>query len=134
MTEEHQSPLWEEKRKTESVPKTYISSWVEMIHEWAHKQEFYDNVVCYRSDGESGQDCSPQSGNTFSALMLIITRLGKAGEALHRKDRDNFREEIADVVIRLFDLCGACGINLEEEISKKMSKNFSHPYRHGKTG
>jgi len=133
MTEEHQPLLWEEKRKTESAPKTYISSWVEMIHEWAHKQGFYNNAACRRPDGDPEHDCFHRSGNTFSALMLIVTELGEAAEALRKEDPDNFREEIADTVIRLFDLCGACGIDLEDEISKKMSKNFSRPYRHGKT-
>lgn len=40
--------------------------------------------------------------------------------------------ELADAVIRIADLCGALGIDLEEVIAKKMGYNESRPYRHGK--
>ena len=118
-------------------PKTYISSWVEMIHEWAHKQGFYTNTVCHKPGGDPEHVCIyhfciHNSGNILSQLMLIVSELGEAAEALRKEDLKNFREEIADTVIRLFDLAGACGMDLEEEISKKMSKNFSRPYRHKK--
>lgn len=111
-------------------PKTYICSWVEMIHDWAHKQGFYTNAVCHKLDEDPGRDCIHQSGNIFSQLMLIVSELGEAAKALRKEDLKNFREEIADTVIRLFDLAGACGMDLEREIATKMSRNFSRPYRH----
>ena len=45
---------------------------------------------------------------------------------------ENFKEEIADIFIRLGDLCGSLNINIEEEIIKKMKKNKERPYKHGK--
>lgn len=39
--------------------------------------------------------------------------------------------ELADLVIRVFDLCGAEGIDLEKAIATKMEYNLSRPYRHG---
>lgn len=39
--------------------------------------------------------------------------------------------ELADVVIRVADLCGALGIDLEKAIEQKMAFNASRPYRHG---
>jgi NTP pyrophosphatase (non-canonical NTP hydrolase) len=42
-----------------------------------------------------------------------------------------FPSEIADTVIRLFDLCEALGIDLEKEIESKHNYNKSRSYRHG---
>ena len=39
--------------------------------------------------------------------------------------------ELADCVIRIFDYCGAFGINLGEAIQKKHAFNITRPYRHG---
>jgi NTP pyrophosphatase (non-canonical NTP hydrolase) len=65
-------------------------------------------------------------------LMLIVSELGEAEEALRHNDIDNFKEELADVAIRLADLCGGLNIDLEDEIRKKMERNKKRPYKHGK--
>jgi chitinase len=65
-------------------------------------------------------------------LMLIVSELGEAQEALRHGDMANFREELADVLIRLADLCGGLNIDLEDEVQKKMEKNKARPYKHGK--
>ncbi len=70
--------------------------------------------------------------NMGEALMLIVTELAEAMEAHRVQDHENFREEIADTFIRLFDLCGGLKIDIEGEISKKSAKNKNRPYKHGK--
>jgi hypothetical protein len=65
-------------------------------------------------------------------LMLIVSELGEALEALRHNDGDNFKEELADVAIRLADLCGGLEIDLESEIERKMQINEQRPYKHGK--
>lgn len=70
--------------------------------------------------------------NIGEALMLIVTELAEAMEAYRKQDRASFREEIADTFIRLFDLCGGLGIDIEGEIDKKSQKNKGRPYKHGK--
>lgn len=40
--------------------------------------------------------------------------------------------ELADVVIRVMDLCGALGVDLEEMVQIKASYNKSRPFMHGK--
>lgn len=70
--------------------------------------------------------------NVGEALMLIVTEIAEAMEAHRKQDDENFREELADAFIRLFDLCGGMNIDIEEEISKKSIKNKARPYKHGK--
>ena len=46
--------------------------------------------------------------------------------------KSSFEDEIADVAIRLFDLCGGLGIDLEKHIELKMMYNSMRGYKHGK--
>ena len=39
--------------------------------------------------------------------------------------------ELADVIIRIFDMCGHYGIDLERVIQEKMDYNKQRPYKHG---
>lgn len=48
----------------------------------------------------------------------------------HVKDR--FEDEIADAVIRLFDMAQARGMDLEFHIDAKLRYNSLRPYKHGK--
>ena len=70
--------------------------------------------------------------NTGEALMLIVTELAEAIEGHRKQDEANFREELADAFIRLFDLCGGLGIDIEKEIAEKSQRNKARPYKHGK--
>lgn len=70
--------------------------------------------------------------NMPEKLMLVVTELSEAMEAYRHEDRENFEEEIADTFIRLLDISGSVGINVEEQISKKMAVNKKRPFRHGK--
>ncbi len=70
--------------------------------------------------------------NVGEALMLVVTELAEAMEGYRHQDQANFKEELADTFIRLFDLCGGMGIDIEAEIAKKAEKNKARPYKHGK--
>ena len=93
--------------------------------------------------------------NIGELLMLIVSELGEALEA-HRslklcrvwfpvygslnysaEDYENnirgtFEEEIADTFIRLGDLCGYLGIDIESHIKAKMEYNKTRADKHGK--
>ncbi len=86
--------------------------------------------LCHRVAVEKG--FWDEKRNIGEALMLIVTELAEAMEAHRVQDEANFREEIADSFIRLLDLCGGLGIDIEEEIHKKSLKNKQRPYKHGK--
>ncbi len=65
-------------------------------------------------------------------LMLINSELGEAMEAQRQGDDEHVAEEIIDVFIRLYDLSGALGIDVEEELRVKFLKNIRRPPKHGK--
>lgn len=67
-----------------------------------------------------------------SKLMLIVSELGEACEALRHGDDALFAEELADTVIRIADLCGALHIDLESAITQKMEFNRTRPPKHNK--
>ena len=48
------------------------------------------------------------------------------------KIKSSFEDEVADVAIRLFDLCGGMNIDLEKHIELKMKYNSMRGYKHGK--
>jgi NTP pyrophosphatase (non-canonical NTP hydrolase) len=68
---------------------------------------------------------------SFSKLLM-----GKTSEehlAVFRAYiKDTFEDELADVVIRIADLCGALEISLEDHIRIKMCYNESRENLHGK--
>ncbi len=54
--------------------------------------------------------------------MLITDEVSEAHEALRKKDYDNFKEELADIVIRVASLAGGLKIDLDKEIQKENTK------------
>jgi NTP pyrophosphatase (non-canonical NTP hydrolase) len=121
-----------------------IKDYCELCHDRALEKGFYDEP---KRVGEQ--------------LMLVVSELGEAQEA-HRKGRvtssnanidiniikswegeafqnifhknvkDTLEDEIADTVIRLFDMCGALGIDLQTHIEMKLKYNLARPKMHGK--
>jgi NTP pyrophosphatase (non-canonical NTP hydrolase) len=63
--------------------------------------------------------------------FLFKTLTWKTAFETHVKS--SFEDEVADVAIRLFDLCGGLGIDLEKHIELKMKYNSMRGYKHGKS-
>jgi NTP pyrophosphatase (non-canonical NTP hydrolase) len=68
-----------------------------------------------------------------TTIALLHSELSEALEADRIGDAPGMIEEIADVAIRLGDMCGYYNIPLEEAILKKMEKNEKRPYLHNKS-
>lgn len=74
-------------------------------------------------------------------LMLLTTELAEAMEDYRTQNMElyfddngkpcGFVSEIADVFIRLGDLCGMLGIDIEKAIEIKHMYNRKRSYRHG---
>lgn len=65
-------------------------------------------------------------------ICLMHCELSEAAEAYRNKEGDErIVEELADVLIRIFDLCGARNWDLEKAVLRKMEFNKTRPHRHG---
>jgi NTP pyrophosphatase (non-canonical NTP hydrolase) len=64
-------------------------------------------------------------------LCLVHSEVSEALTAFREGDPVGMAEELADVVIRVFDMAEQLGIDLEEEIMSKHEYNKTRPYRHG---
>lgn len=69
---------------------------------------------------------------TLSKLALIHSEVSEMTEAARSGDFEGFQEEMADVLIRVFDMAGAMAIDLEAAVRSKMDRNMARPYKHGK--
>lgn len=108
-----------------------IKEWVKEIHENAKTHGWWDN-------GER---------NFGELLMLIVSEASEAleeyrnghpvTETYYSTDKqgnpkmEGVPSELADIVIRVCDLCGHYGIDLEAVITEKHAYNKSRPYKHG---
>ncbi len=66
-------------------------------------------------------------------LALVHSEVSEALESLREGDMGphGFPVELADVVIRVLDLCGALDIDLSAAVEQKMAYNATRPHRHG---
>ena len=64
-------------------------------------------------------------------MALIHSEESEATEALRKGDRNNFEEELADVIIRVASIAHGLGIDLERTIVGKLEVNKTRGFRHG---
>lgn len=64
-------------------------------------------------------------------LCLVHAEVSEALEAYRKRDDEHMAEELADIVIRVMDMCEAYDIDLAHEITRKHEINKLRPYRHG---
>ena len=86
----------------------------------------------YETAKEKGWWDDPREVGTLIALMH--SELSEALEAVRHGNldgKDGVGEEFADVLIRIGDACAHLGIDLEEEVKKKMAYNRGRSYKHG---
>jgi NTP pyrophosphatase (non-canonical NTP hydrolase) len=85
---------------------------------------------CHENAKNKGFWDKPREFGTM--IALIHSELSEALEADRHGEKEHVAEELADVVIRIGDLCGGMGIDLERAIVEKMAVNARRPRLHGK--
>ncbi|MDR0476212.1 MAG: hypothetical protein LBH43_21420 [Treponema sp.] len=108
------------------------------VYEYAKKQGFHETPT-----------------NLGESLMLVVSELSEALEAdrngkrfaktgvsadeiklisggFEKFARGTVEEEITDAIIRLFDIAGTLGMDLDRWVQSKMEYNKTRPYKHGK--
>ncbi|HID0882139.1 TPA: MazG nucleotide pyrophosphohydrolase domain-containing protein [Clostridium botulinum] len=99
--------------------------------DWERIEQLENMAINISKDGEK-QVKIDKCNAIATRLMLIVSEVSEALEGIRKDDRENFKEELADIVIRVADLAGGLDIDLDEEIKKKMKKNRNRTYKHGK--
>jgi len=64
-------------------------------------------------------------------LALIGSEVSEALEAFRKNDKENFKEEMTDILIRAVDMASIFDPDIEQTIANKMAKNKSRGYKHG---
>lgn len=73
-------------------------------------------------------------GDTYKVpaiLALIHSEVSEALEAFRKRDRENFAEEMADVLIRVLDCTPGLAIDIDKAVAAKLERNKQRGYRHG---
>ena len=65
-------------------------------------------------------------------LLRIHSEASEASEAIRDDNIEGFAEELADIFIRLVNLCEVWDIDLEKEVICKHNKNMGRPNLHGR--
>lgn len=100
-----------------------INDLVKAIHQNAvdhgfwEKPNFAEKVALIHSELSEALEADRQPGVQPSDKLEGVTAVA---------------EELADAVIRIFDLCGHLQIDLEKVVLAKMAYNASRPHLHGK--
>lgn len=117
---------------------------VQIAHTSAKQKGFWDKK---RNVGESLMLVTSELGEAIDAhqkgkfldhdntdLKILINNISEESFNSRFKEnvKDTFEDELADAVIRIFDLAGGMNIDLERHIIAKMRFNKSRPRLHGK--
>ncbi len=94
------------------------------IHENACNKGFHEYAPIF---GVSGRD----TRHILSWIALTMGELAEAAQAARKGTIENFGEELADTIIYVFDTAEALGIDIEQEIVKKMKINDQRSHMHG---
>ena len=74
---------------------------------------------------------NPNVPKLCTHMALVHTEVAEATEAVRNRDAENFREELADTIIRVASIAYGMGLDLESAINLKLAKNRTRGLHHG---
>jgi NTP pyrophosphatase (non-canonical NTP hydrolase) len=130
-----------------------IKDWQKLVHNNAVNKGFWDSEEDFKKI-EQGEEAQFSGflitkeqfirymviGNQVEKLALIHSEVSEALEALRSGNppsdkipqHSSLSEELSDAIIRIFDLAGKLGLNLEKAINDKHDFNTGRPHKHGR--
>ena len=126
--------FWDSPRETGTLLMLCVSELAEAME--ADRHEKYCDLMRYyekRQDAfifKHKQETDVKFYPHSPELVLTDDEIEKQTFEHHVKD--TFEDELADAVIRILDLCGAKGIDIEKHIELKMKYNETRERMHGK--
>lgn len=115
-----------------------ISEWQKEVHETARSKGWHP-VWPFEDDRINAQLVSSWIALVHSELSEALEELRTAKDPVDLDGRidpdtgkpEGFVTELADAMIRIMDMCGALGLNIEQAIREKHAFNQTRPIRHG---
>lgn len=120
------------------IYKESINELVTAAHDTAIEKGFYDDIyAAYAYLDRQGMSAIQQSVKrdfVLSQIAKVGSEVGETVQAIQRHGiyAECVEEELADILIRVFDLAGYMEINLGRAVYRKMKINKERPRKHGK--
>ena len=116
----------------ETLGDVYIST-TKTIQKACHQQSIESGFWFIDSDGKAiRQDWEPRN-NVAEKIALIHSELSEALEGLREDDTKNVAIELADTIIRVYDLAEFLHLDIGKAVIEKMRINSFRPHKHGKS-
>ncbi len=119
-----------------------INQLAKEIHENAKSKGFYENeknigeMLCLiHSEVSEALEADREKHYTTYNMNVINGWVNNEDfvQEFKKNVKNTFEDELADVLIRVLDLCGYKGIDIESHVKAKMRYNATRPHKHGKS-
>ncbi len=111
--------FWDKKRETGTLLMLCVSELAEALE--ADRKGRFADIEMYDKMVENLQDYTRKDFKLEKEIFYFKENI-----------KDTFEDELADTVIRILDICGARGIDIERHIKLKLNYNARRERMHGK--
>ena len=112
------------------------------VHNRAVEKGFWDNkkeigtllMLCVSELGEALESDRRSKYANLEQFENSLPGCDTVANASFQENiKDTFEDEIADTIIRLLDMCGNLGIDIDKHINYKLGYNLTRGNKHGKS-
>lgn len=99
--------------------------------DWNAAHKIPASLALLHSEIDEAAEWVGSESAVAAALLDAHKKVSRALEAWRDDDMAQFREELADVQIRLLDLAGGVCDDFDDVVEAKLRKNRARGYKHG---